>query len=79
MNITYISERKRALGLTNTKISEMTGITLSTLDKITSGAYAAEMNRQGVAERHRLDPTQADFETRAVRSEAEVRPNTAIE
>lgn len=138
MNIIYINERKRALGLTNAKISEMTGITLSTLDKITSGAngnpklntlialanalhctidafleqsnpehysqeesqfisdfrsldergksimmeilaYAAEMNRQGVAERHRLDPTQADFETRAVRSEAEVRLNAAIE
>ena len=38
MNITYINERKRSLGLTNAKIAEKTGITLSTLDKITSGA-----------------------------------------
>lgn len=38
MNIGFINERKRALNLTNQKIAEQTGITLSTLDKITSGA-----------------------------------------
>ena len=37
MNIGFINERKRALNLTNQKIAEQTGITLSTLDKITSG------------------------------------------
>ena len=37
MNTGFINERKRALNLTNQKIAEQTGITLSTLDKITSG------------------------------------------
>ena len=37
MNISFINERKKALGLTNQMIAEQTGITLSTLDKITSG------------------------------------------
>lgn len=37
MNIDFINERKKALGLTNQMIAERTGITLSTLDKITSG------------------------------------------
>ena len=38
ININFINERKKALGLTNQMIAEKTGITLSTLDKITSGA-----------------------------------------
>ena len=37
MNVDFINERKKALGLTNQTIAEKTGITLSTLDKITSG------------------------------------------
>ena len=38
ININFVNERKKALGLTNQMIAEKTGITLSTLDKITSGA-----------------------------------------
>lgn len=37
MNYEIINRRKQELGLTNARIAEMTGITLSTLDKITSG------------------------------------------
>lgn len=37
MRIDFIAERKRVLKLTNQMISDMTGITLSTLDKITAG------------------------------------------
>lgn len=37
MRIDFIAERKRELKLTNQMISDMTGITLSTLDKITAG------------------------------------------
>lgn len=38
MNYEIINKRKKILGLTNAQIAERTGITLSTLDKITSGA-----------------------------------------
>lgn len=38
MNYEIINQRKKMLGLTNAQIAERTGITLSTLDKITSGA-----------------------------------------
>jgi transcriptional regulator with XRE-family HTH domain len=38
MNYEIINRRKQELGLTNARIAEMTGITLSTLDKITAGA-----------------------------------------
>jgi len=38
MKYEIINKRKKELGLTNSAIAEMTGITLSTLDKITSGA-----------------------------------------
>lgn len=38
MRTDFIAKRKRALKLTNQDISEMTGITVSTLEKITSGA-----------------------------------------
>lgn len=38
MRFQVINDRKRQLGLTNAAIAEKTGITLSTLDKITSGA-----------------------------------------
>lgn len=38
MNYEIINRKKKELGLTNAMISEMTGITVSTLDKITSGA-----------------------------------------
>lgn len=38
MNYEVINQRKKLLGLTNAQIAERTGITLSTLDKITSGA-----------------------------------------
>ena len=38
MNHEIINEKKKLLGLTNAQIAERTGITLSTLDKITSGA-----------------------------------------
>lgn len=37
MNYKIIAELKKKKGLTNPMISEMTGITVSTLDKITSG------------------------------------------
>lgn len=40
MNIRFINERKKALGLTNQMIADQTGITLSTLEKITSGVNA---------------------------------------
>ena len=38
MRYESINEKKRLLGLTNAQLAEMTGVTLSTLDKITSGA-----------------------------------------
>ena len=38
MRYQVINERKRALNLTNAQLAERAGITLSTLDKITSGA-----------------------------------------
>lgn len=38
MNYEVINQKKKLLGLTNAQIAERTGITLSTLDKITSGA-----------------------------------------
>ena len=38
MNYEIINIKKKQLGLTNAQIAERTGITLSTLDKITSGA-----------------------------------------
>lgn len=38
MNHNFINSRKRELGLTNAQLAEITGVTLSTLDKITSGA-----------------------------------------
>lgn len=38
MRYQVINERKRALNLTNAQLAEKTGVTLSTLDKITSGA-----------------------------------------
>lgn len=38
MRYEIINEKKRLLGITNAQLSEMTGVTLSTLDKITSGA-----------------------------------------
>lgn len=37
MNIKFINERKKTLGLTNQMMADKTGITLSTLEKITSG------------------------------------------
>ena len=37
MNIAFINERKHALSLTNQQIAEQANITLSSLDKITSG------------------------------------------
>lgn len=37
MNIKKLNEYKKASGLTNAKIAEITGITLSNIDKITSG------------------------------------------
>ena len=37
MNYEVINQKKKLLGLTNAQIAERTGITLSTLDKITSG------------------------------------------
>lgn len=38
MRYQIINERKRALNLTNAQLAEKSGVTLSTLDKITSGA-----------------------------------------
>lgn len=38
MNYEIINEKKKELGITNAQLAEITGITLSTLDKITSGA-----------------------------------------
>lgn len=38
MNYEFINSRKRELGLTNAQLAEITGVTLSTLDKITAGA-----------------------------------------
>lgn len=38
MNYRIINERKKMLNLTNAQLADITGITLSTLDKITSGA-----------------------------------------
>lgn len=38
MRYEIINEKKRLMGITNAQLSEMTGVTLSTLDKITSGA-----------------------------------------
>lgn len=38
MNYEIINLKKKELNLTNAQIAEKTGITLSTLDKITSGA-----------------------------------------
>lgn len=38
MKYEIINARKREMGITNAQLSEITGITLSTLDKITSGA-----------------------------------------
>lgn len=38
MKYEIINERKRIMGITNAQLAEMTGVTLSTLDKITSGA-----------------------------------------
>lgn len=37
MNFAFINRRKKELGLTNEDISQKTGITVSTLDKITAG------------------------------------------
>lgn len=37
VNYEIINVRKKLLGITNAQLSEMTGISLSTLDKITSG------------------------------------------
>lgn len=37
MKYEIINLRKKQLGITNSQLAEMTGITLSTLDKITSG------------------------------------------
>lgn len=37
MNHQIINARKKQLGITNVQLAEMTGITLSTLEKITSG------------------------------------------
>lgn len=37
MNYEIINERKRQLGITNSQLSEITGISISTLDKITAG------------------------------------------
>lgn len=37
MNYEFLNRRKRELGLTNAQLADMTGVTLSTLDKITSG------------------------------------------
>ena len=37
MNYEIINEKKKLLGLTNQMIADKTGITLSTMDKITSG------------------------------------------
>ena len=37
MNYEIINARKKLLGITNAQLSEMTGISVSTLDKITSG------------------------------------------
>lgn len=37
MNHQIINLRKKQLGITNAQLAEITGITLSTLDKITSG------------------------------------------
>lgn len=38
MKYEIINEKKKELGITNAQLAEITGITLSTLDKITSGA-----------------------------------------
>ena len=38
MNIKFINDQKRALKLSNPRISQLTGITLPTLNKITAGA-----------------------------------------
>lgn len=38
MNIKFINDQKRALKLSNPSISQLTGITLPTLNKITAGA-----------------------------------------
>lgn len=38
MRYEIINERKKILGITNAQLADMTGVTLSTLDKITSGA-----------------------------------------
>lgn len=38
MNHEIINRKKKELGLTNAQIAELTGVTLSTIDKITSGA-----------------------------------------
>lgn len=38
MNYEVINRRKKELGLNNAQIAEMAGVTLSTIDKITSGA-----------------------------------------
>lgn len=37
MNYEIINERKKQLGITNSQLSEITGISVSTLDKITAG------------------------------------------
>lgn len=37
MNYEIINERKKRLGITNAQLAEMTGISISNLDKITSG------------------------------------------
>ena len=37
MNYEIINERKKQLGITNSQLSEITGISISTLDKITAG------------------------------------------
>ena len=38
MNFEVINSKKREMGMTNAQLAEKTGVTLSTLDKITSGA-----------------------------------------
>lgn len=38
LNFEVINSKKREMGMTNAQLAEKTGVTLSTLDKITSGA-----------------------------------------
>ena len=38
LNFEVINSNKREMGMTNAQLAEKTGVTLSTLDKITSGA-----------------------------------------